>query len=64
MALTQAQKERVQSLIYDEYVDEDGTDDENRAAFEELLSQIDSPEELHAFAGEFNWDCGCSEMGT
>ncbi len=70
MALSESQKERVQALIYDDYTvwknedDEDPDVDEEatRAAYEALLSQIESPEELHAFANEFNWDCGCKEM--
>lgn len=71
MALSQTQKDRVQALIYDEYVVCTGDDDEEpteadaeatRAAYEALLSQIESPEELHAYAGGFNWDCGCGGM--
>ena len=68
MALSQAQKDRVQALVYDEYLvdsddDETGVDREaTRAAYEALMSQIESPEELHAYANEFNWDCGCNEM--
>jgi hypothetical protein len=70
MALSQSQKERVLSLIYDDYTVWKNEDDENpdvdeeatRTAYEALLAQVESPEELHAYASEFNWDCGCEEM--
>jgi hypothetical protein len=70
MALSESQKERVQALIEDEYVvwkDEDeenpeADDEATRANYEALLAQIESPEELHAYAREFNWDAGCKEM--
>jgi Domain of unknown function (DUF4274) len=68
MALSQAQKDRVQALVYDEYLvcsDDEETEadrEATRAAFEGLMSQIESPEELHAYANEFNWDGGCKEM--
>jgi Domain of unknown function (DUF4274) len=68
MALSQAQKDRVQALVYDEYVvcsDDEETEadrEATRAAFEVLMSQIESPEELHAYASQFNWDGGCNEM--
>ena len=53
---------------YGEYLEcsddeETETDRESTlAAYEVLMSQIESPEEPNAYASGFNWDCGCDEM--
>lgn len=64
MALSKEQRKRVEALIDDEYVDEDDDEVATAAAFASLLDADSDPEELHVFAKEFNWDCGCSEMAA
>jgi hypothetical protein len=63
MALSKAQRKRVQALIDDEWVDEDDDQEATEAAFAKLFNAITDPEELHLFADGFNWDGGCDEMG-
>jgi hypothetical protein len=61
MSLTPTQRERLRYLIEDEWVDED---DEERSmrSFRTAICGVESPEELHIFAGNFNWDCGWHEL--
>jgi hypothetical protein len=63
MALSEEQRQRVQALIDDEWVDEDDDVEATEAAFAKLLNAITDPEELHLFADGFNWDGGCDELG-
>jgi hypothetical protein len=62
MALTEEQRKRVEALINDEYFDEDDDEETMLAAFAKLMDAITDPEELHLYAEDFNWDCGCSDM--
>jgi Domain of unknown function (DUF4274) len=62
MALSDEQRRRVDALVNDEWVDEDGDEEASEAAFAKLMRAITDPEELHLFADNFNWDCGCGEM--
>jgi hypothetical protein len=63
MALSEEQRKRVEDLINDEWVDEDDDVEATEAAFAKLFDAITDPEELHLYADDFNWDCGCDEMG-
>jgi hypothetical protein len=54
------QMERMRKLIYDEWVVFDPI--VTKLNFHQLLTSIEAPEELHQYAGNFNWDCGCEEM--
>ena len=53
MELTAEQKARIEYLLYE---------CEDDAVFARTLAQISSPAELHAFAYDFNWDCGVEEL--
>jgi hypothetical protein len=52
--------ERMRKLIHDQWVDSDPS--VTQINFHQLLTSIEAPEELHQYAGNFNWDCGCTEM--
>lgn len=53
MTLTPAQRARIEYLLYE---------CEDDTSFEKEFAKIETSEELHEFASEFNWDCGFSEL--
>src|SRR5690349_11672254 len=61
MRLTPAQQERLRYLLEDEWADE-ADEKHSMLTFREHIGAVESPEELHLFAGNFNWDCGWEEL--
>lgn len=63
MSLTPTQRERLRYLIEDDWVDEDD-DEQSMRSFRTAIDGLESAEELHIFAGNFNWDCGWHELAV
>jgi len=57
---TDEQIRRINYLLTDQWVTED--DSQTQQNLDRVLGQIESPLELHQFAGNFNWDCGHTEL--
>jgi hypothetical protein len=62
MALSPEQAQRVEYLLSDEWVDMEGDQERTHREFMRVLGEVTSPDELHAFADGFNWDCGAKEL--
>jgi len=60
MNYSKEQLRRLHYLLSDQWVSDDIEQTERE--FQRVLAQIDSPYELHQFAGNFNWDGGFAEM--
>jgi hypothetical protein len=61
MTLTPTQQERLRYLLEDEWVDE-ADEEHSLHTFRKQIGAMERPEELHIFAGNFNWDCGWEEL--
>jgi hypothetical protein len=60
MACTEDQLRRIRYLLYDEWVEADPQT--TQANLDRALAQVQTSEELHQFAANFNWDTGADVL--
>lgn len=58
MSLSPEQKRRVDTFIYDEWVDENDDERKSMSNLKILLNEVQHPIEIDYMLRGFNWDCG------
>jgi len=58
MNLSPEQKKRVETFIYDEWVDDKDDEKKSISNLKKLLNEVQHPIEIDCMLRGFNWDCG------